>query len=455
MNATTTQANRDAYVIGLDLGTTAIKAVAVDCDGKIVATAHQRVNYVDGLADGWSEIAPGEHYEKVCEVIRSLAVELPGPVTAVSMAVASGNTMLCDRNEHALTNIISWLDRRCETDLPSRLDGLESSHVRQITGWPCITIFPLAHLAWLAENRPDIYADADWYCMSHEYLTARFTGRRVLDDSTGTTFLLIEQVAYRWHEPFLELLDLRPAHLSTLVRTGDVIGPFLPVAAECCGLSSDTVLIAGRFDHPSAALASGVTEPGQLLLSCGTSWAGFFPELNRQRIIDNALLCDPFLSASGRGWGALFSVPAVGCTIDWYIDHAIAPGQPDKLAVFNAIAGESRRGAGGLTIDLTAKPQPIDAPAHHIARAVMEGAATAVKDHLDRLAGEGITFSQAVMVGGPSHSDIWPEIIGDITGLELTIGNAHAGAYGAALTAGEAVSFFIHKKPLMQGPTTP
>ena len=430
------------YVIGLDLGTTAIKAVAVDCRGKLITTAHRSVTYANDLPDGHVELIPADHYRMVCGIIRSLASELNGPVAAVSMAVASGNTLLCDRDNTALTNIISWLDRRCKTNLPDCLTDLDSTHVRQVTGWPCIDIFPLAHLAWLRQHRPDVYAAADWVCMSHEYLTAHFTGRRVLDESTGTTGHLIDQVAYRWHQPFLDRLDLTPERLSSLIHTGDRIGTFLSDAAADCGLSTDTILIAGRFDHPSAAMASGITAPGQLLLSCGTSWAGFLPDFDRQRIVDNALLCDPYLSAAGGPWAGIFSVPAVGRTIDWYINNAIAPNQDDKLAVFNTLAAQSPPGADGLTIDLSAEPQPIDAAPHHIARAVMEAAALAVKAHLDRLTHAGLHFHQAVMVGGPSRSAVWPEIIAHITGLAITVGHAHAGAYGAALTAGNATSFF-------------
>ena len=423
------------FLIGLDLGTSAIKGVLTDQYGMVLAEAEKNTTF-HHPQPGWCEISPELHYRDVCGVIRKLSAAAPAPVTALALAAASGNTLLTDTAGQPLTNIISWLDRREEqAEIPS-LKQFSSAEVRKITGWPCVDIFPLAHLAWLRENTPDLYKHAGHYCMNTDWLLCRLTGKWLMDYSTATTFHLQNQAGKCWHQPFLQMLDIPAEKLSRLTDSGTIAGNITLQAAQDTGLFVNTRVITGCFDHPAAARSAGVLEPGQLLLSCGTSWVGFFPELERHKIIDLELLCDPFLSNRGGPWGAIFSIPYIGRAIDAYIDNYIAPGELDKYRIFNELAAEANPGANGLKIDLREPPHRFDAELRNISRAVMEGAAELLNDKLNHLKEHGINFKKAVMTGGPSHSPAWPRIIAETTGLELVTGSRHAGARGAALLAG-------------------
>lgn len=148
---------------------------------------------------------------------------------------------------------------------------------------------------------------------------------------------------------------------------------------------------------------------------------------------------DPFLTSDNGPWGAIFSVPYIGRTIDWYVDNLIAPNEKDKYRIFDELAIQSVPGADGLKIDLRETPQPIKASRKNISRAVMEGAATLLNEKIKSLAPKGMKFDTAVMVGGPSKSPIWPQIVEEITGLDVSVGSQHAGSKGAALLAGKAV----------------
>jgi sugar (pentulose or hexulose) kinase len=272
--------------------------------------------------------------------------------------------------------------------------------------------------------------------MNTDWLLFRLTGNWVMDYSTATTFHLQDQCGQCWHQPFLKMLDIPAVKLSRLTGSGELAGNLTLQAAEDTGLSINTQVISGCFDHPAGARSAGVLEPGQLLLSCGTSWVGFFPELERQKIVDMELLCDPFLSNRGGPWGAIFSIPYIGRTIDAYIDNYIAPGETDKYRIFNESAAEARHGADGLKIDLREPPRRIEAERRNVSRAVMEGAAELLNEKLTCLKGCGMNFKKAVMTGGPSNSPVWPRIIAETTGLELSAGSCYAGAKGAALLAG-------------------
>lgn len=427
--------DKTACIIGLDLGTSAVKGVLMRADRRVLKTAARPAHYRRPHPD-WVEADAEQQGRDVLGVIRELASGSPAPVRALACAAASGNTLLTDAQGRPLTPILSWMDRRCVDHQPAALGGLTSDAVRHVTGWPCVNTFPLAHLAWLREHEPDRCRQAAHVGMNTDWLLFRLTGAWRMDHSTATTFHLQDQVRRCWHRPYLERLGITEDRLSRLTGTAVPAGRITPAAASATGLTTDTIAVTGCFDHPAAARAVGVLEPGQLMLSCGTSWVGFIPCADRNAILAADLLCDPFLSDHGGPWGGMFSAPAIGPVIDWYIDHAVAPGEKNRLRIFDELASRAAPGAGGLTIDLFAPPRSIDADRAAVARAVMEGAARALNAHLVRLRAHGFRFDRAVMVGGPSNSPVWPGIIADTTGLDLSVGTSHAGAMGAAILAG-------------------
>jgi len=430
-----------ACLIGLDLGTSAIKGVLMDQSGSVLAEAGANTCLLYPR-EGWVEADPEQHYRNVCGIIRKLAEAAPGEVVALAMAAASGNTLLTDAAGTPLTNIINWMDRRAELCPPAALAGLTSEEVAQISGWPCVASFPLAHLAWLRENDPVRYKAAAHYGMDTDWLMYRLTGQWRMDHSTATTFHLQEQTSGTYYGPFLKRLDIPVEKLSALTRSGVPVGALTAQALRDTGLAGRTTVVAGCFDHPAAARAVGVLSPGQLMLSCGTSWVGFAPHHNRQTILDAHLLCDPFLSASHGVWGGMFSVPAIGPTIDWYVENVIAPGEQDRMRIFDDSAAQASPGAGGLSIDLRKPPQRVAAGRANVSRAVMEGAARLLNEKVMELKAYGFRYDRAVMVGGPAKSPVWPQIVAEMTGIEVTVGGRSEGARGAALLAGIGIGLY-------------
>lgn len=422
------------FCIGLDLGTSAIKGVLTDANGTVLAEAVAGNCFLHPR-EGWVEVEPEQHYRKVCQVIRELAAAAPVEITALAMAGASGNTLLTGIDGAPLMNIINWMDQRAEQQPPVALADLTAAQVSQVTGWPCLRAFPLAQLAWLREHQPALYADAGHYGMDTDWLLHRLTGRWVMDHSTASTFHLQEQTSGTYYEPFLQRLGLAREKLSALTASGVRVGPLTAHARCDTGLSAHTQVVTGCFDHPAAARAVGVTAPGQLLLSCGTSWVGFTPHSDRAAILGAQMLCDPFLCAENGMWGGIFSVPYIGRTIDWYIDHVIAPGAPERLRIFNEAAAAASAGAGGLEIDLRLPPRMIQADQQNVSRAVMEGAARLLNEKIVALRTHGFRYDRAVMVGGPAQSPVWPQIVAALTGLDVTVGARSAGAQGAAMLA--------------------
>jgi sugar (pentulose or hexulose) kinase len=435
-------------LIGLDVGTSAVKGVLVSTDGAKLAAA-RRVTRLLHPEPGRVELDPEEHYRSVCDLIRELAVRAPrgGRVRALAMAAASGNVLLTEGDGRPLTGIVSWLDSRSVGRTPELLPGFDPSGFHEVTGWPYSEMFPLAQLAWLRAHRPEAWERAGHVGMNTDWLLHRLSGKWGMDPSTATTFYLYNQVSGAWHKPHLELLGLAEEQLSALAASGRALGPLTAEAARDTGLSPGTLVVLGCFDHPGAARGTGVLDPGDLLLSCGTSWVGLYPVEERAPAVRQKLLVDPFLSSRGP-WAGMIALTAIGVTIEKYIDRfLLLPGEEPgrKYEIFNAAAARTPAGAGGLSLDLYRDPTDFLAevrdplaghPREHLARALMEGAAFVMRRKIEELAAAGIRARRLVMVGGPSESPVWPRIVAEVCGLALTLLNGQtAGAVGAAVLA--------------------
>jgi len=401
----------EACFIGVDLGTSSIKAVLADPRGRVLAR-EKRATELVRPSPGFVEFSSPRCYGLLCEVVRALLKAAPAGsrVKALALSGAAGDTVLMDKRGEPLCPAVSWMDSRAEQDPACDPPGIRVPDLYRIVGWPWFRGFPLAHLAWLRKNNRATWEKASVYAMNITFLYHRLTGRWGMDHSTATTFFLQDQVKRTWHEPFLDFLGLTEKQLPPLLPSGAALGKLTQQAAAETGLSRDTAVVMGAFDHPSAARGCGVLKPGDVMLSCGTSWVGFYPLPDRELALSQQMLVDPFL-APGGPWGALFSLPKVGEEVQAFVERTFA-GSYDR---FNEAAE---------------KPGP--------SRTMMERIAGDAAKRMDELAKAGLAANRVVMVGGPSESPVWPGILQKLIGLKIEIPEAgsYAGALGAALLAG-------------------
>lgn len=432
-------------LIGLDLGTSAIKGVLMAETGELLAQGKAPVQ-LDRPQPGYVEFDAEQFYHTVAGAIRRLVQALPpgGQVCGLAMASANGNTVLADSAGRPLHPAISWMDTRDRGEVNAVFGPLDAAVVHETAGWPLENMLPIAHLAWLRVHRPGLLDAAAHVAMSTEFIHYRLTGRWATDPSTATPSELLDQRHGRWHRGWLDALGIDESRLPAIVSGGSVLGAITAGAAVETGLAAGTPVLAGSFDHPSAARASGVLRQGQMLLSCGTSWVGFFPMEDRGAILRLGLLADPFQQPHGP-WGAMASLAAVSERIDGIIATHLADG-PDRFAACDRLAAQALPGAGGLMIDPVGDGPLPDLSRHSkadIARALMEGTAKHVLAWVKDLAGQGIGIEEAVMAGGPSESTMWPQVVSDVLGIPVhTMQGAHAGAVGAAILAGVGTGIF-------------
>ena len=387
--------------IGLDLGTGAIKGVCWDQKKGILHKISEAVS-INRPAPDHAELDPLQYKDQILRIINALADAAEEPVSGISFAAASGNTLLCTLEGEALTPVISWLDKRLKDwQVP------ELWQVRKTTGWPAISTFPLMHLEYFRRTKPGLLKDAI-IAMNNDYLTWHLCGKHILDNSNAAPF-------YCWDQennvpaPYLGYYGITPEQLPQILPTGTTGGT---LKKEFCQghLTPETRIVAGSFDHPAGARAVNVLEPGSMLLSCGTSWVGFYPCRSRRDVPEKEL-CDTFRSGSGGCWGAMFSVAAVGLEIENFICQRFGRNSR-RYEMFNdeALQGETPSKQKMLEV---------------IRR---------FKERFDQHSG----ISRVVLSGGPSEGRAWHKFLEKELGLPVEVSPYHSytGAVGAAMIAG-------------------
>ncbi len=387
--------------IGLDLGTGAIKGVCFNPEKGVLKKVSERVNF-NYPAENFVELDPLQYRDQVVDIINILADAADEEVSGISFAAASGNTLLCAPDGTPRTPVISWLDKRLSDWLPP-----EEWQVRQSTGWKRIPTFPLMHLEYFRRSEPELLKSSK-IAMNNDFITWQLCGRHLLDASNAAPFYLWDQQKNDYVS-YLDYYGVSAGQLPEIVPSGTVAG-ILKAEFQRGNLTANTRIVTGCFDHPAGARAVNVLEKGSMLLSCGTSWVGFYP-CSRRNDIPEDELCDIFQSGSGGCWGAMFSIPAVGVEIEDFICRHFGRGC-DRYEKFNdeALAG--------------------DTPS----RALMNRIIDRFKERFDQHPG----VKRVVISGGPSEGRGWLKYLKEKLGITIEVSPYHSytGAVGAAQIAG-------------------
>lgn len=426
----------ERYSIGLDLGTSSVKAVLFSKENGILAKESCSFEYSPAhlpCGEEYLGINMENFHGSICDVLRRLSKLIPknAQFLGIAMASASGNTVICDADGNAIIDGYSWLNRPMDDEVTAVFGGGFGSEVIDVAGWGLVSSFPLGQLSHLRVHAPDLLDKAAKVCMSTEYVLHRLTGKWGTDVSTATPFYLLDQKKRTWNNDFLKALGISEEKLPQLHECGARLGEITESAARDTGLPVGSPVYLGSFDHPTAARASNVEKQGDLLISCGTSWVCFFPMNRREQIVASGLLTDPFLSPDGA-WGAMLSLTRASEQINAVVERYIGTGE-DKFQLLDTYASAAKSGAGGLEFNPIEEIPDLSAyTKENIARALMEGIARALKERVECF----VKPKRITMCGGPSNSPVWRAVLSDIFGVPISVTyGAHSGAVGAAMYA--------------------
>lgn len=432
---------RERYCIGLDIGTSSVKGVLIDDGETVLRTARVPFTYSRDEAGGIT-VGAQAYFDGCMSALQQLAKGLPaGCECLVSVASASGNLLVLDKDMLPATPIFNWQDTRVREEVGQVFPDFDYDSYYRSTGWAFDgKTFPLALLCWLRVRHPELLDSCGKVCMSTEYMLWRLTGEWGIAPSAGTPFYLIDQTTGHYRTDILARLGIGEEKLPPVGKTGSLLGCVSPEGAALSGLPVGTRVLLGTFDHPSAARGTGVHEEGQLLLSCGSSWVGFYPMKERETALKARMLVDPFLSEAGGCWAGMVSLASVSGRIEAYTRRYVSDG-PACYKQLVEFAAQSEPGAGGLRLDILSDEIPAGIEGcerRHIARAIMENVVDMLACRIEELRDKGLACREATMVGGPSESPLWMELIAARLGIPVHAGHgAYAGAVGAARLAAE------------------
>jgi xylulokinase len=260
-------------LLGLDVGTTGTKVALFDVQGKMVALASRGYGLITPQA-GWVEQDPEELWQAVVETLRAVSQRC-GPhdrIVALSQSSQGGTTIPVDAEGHPTHHAISWMDGRAEEEAYRVKNQWGEEFIRTVTGWPLQSGLPLQHIAWFKQNCPAEFAATRQFLFVNDFISLRLTGRLCMNPSDASITQLMNIATADWDERLIGAAGIQRGQLSPIQASGYVMGHLVEAASQATGLPQDTLVVNGAHDQYCAAVGTGVTRPGRMLLSCGTAW---------------------------------------------------------------------------------------------------------------------------------------------------------------------------------------
>lgn len=422
------------YLMGLDVGTSSVKAVLMSYDGRIANVKTKKHTY---YFENNMKLMDAELFCENCfSVINEISseIDINDNITSVCVSGAGGNLMFV-KNGKSCSPVYGWQTTFDDKVTEKVLSGCSREDIYDIVGWGKLKGFPLTGLAYIKMTEPQTIKNADKICMHIEYLNYLLTGNWGITRSMGTTFFLIDQKSGKYSKELLDLIGITEDKLLPIVDNCSVLGTVNKFAAGKTGLKEGTPVVAGTFDHPAAARGVGVSKENEALISCGTSWVVFVPFADRETPASKNMLIDPFMAPEGN-WCGMKSVSSVSETIESLKQAFLGNVSYDE---FDELASKSSFGCNGLSIE-DENTDVIGYEKSDVARAIMECIAKKVKRFFDELE---LTTETVRLVGGITNSKVWCEVISQVTGKNVKVVNGeHAGAVGSAIMAGVAIGVY-------------
>jgi xylulokinase len=415
-------------LVGLDVGTTGVKAVAISPEGKVLATDEESYP-LSTPRPGWAEQDPEDWWRAAETVI----TRLPFDEIRLGLSGQMHGLVCLDDADRVLRPAILWNDQRTAAECAEIEERLGLERLIALTGNRALTGFTAPKLLWLRRHEPEVYGRIRRILLPKDYVLLRLTGEHGIDAADASGTLLFDVRARRWSDEVTDALEI-PRE-------------WLPPASE-------STAHGGAGDQQAAALGVGVVRPGTLSIVLGTSGV-VFAALPEYRAEPEARV-HVFCHAVPGTWEAMGVMLSAAGALRWFRD-TLAPGTSFGQLVSEA--EEWPAGAEGLTFlpYLAGERTPHADPSARavfeglslrhgrggLVRAVLEGVAYGLRDSLELLRGLGVDAEVGRASGGGARSRLWLEIAASVLGVPLELTEVEEGsAYGAALLAGVSNGVF-------------
>jgi len=444
--------------LGIDIGTSGTKTIAMTEDGSILteASASYPASHPKPL---WSEQDPELWWKATVKTVRkvvSAAKAKPEDVKAIGLSGQMHGSVFLDDKDQVIRPALLWNDQRtaaeCE-EIETRAGGRKA--LIKMVANPALTGFTAPKILWLRNNEPKNFDKLKKVLLPKDEIRRRLTGEYATEVSDASGMLLLDVAKRKWSTRLLSKLELDTDLLGEVYESEDVTGTLTTAAAKKLGLTTDCKVVGGAGDCAANALGNGVVKKGVLASSLGTSGVMFVH--SDEMAADPAGRLHTFCHAVRGKWHMMGVTLCAAGTLEWFVQKLCSDmrgprGKVDPYSTLMKEAQEAPIGSEGLMVlpYLAGERTPHADPdargcfvgltlkhgRGHVTRSILEGVTYSLRESLEVLQEMDIPVRQVRAGGGGAKSSLWRQIQADVFGKKVVTLNAEQGpAYGVALLA--------------------
>jgi len=453
--------------LGIDAGTTSLKAALFDMTGRALAVDLQEYQ-LKTPAPSWVELEAKVYWQVCCRAIRNVLsrANVEGRQVAALAISSQGETLIpVDADGQPTRPAIVWLDNRATDAVEWISSAFDAKVLHHTTGQVAVTpTWPACKILWMRRHEPGVFARSVRFLLLEDYLLYRLTGRFVTERCLQTSSLLLDIQSGTWWEPMLGETGITSEQLGELMDPGEVAGPLSPDGAKATGLAQSTVAVCGGMDVAVGAIGAGNITPGMITETTGSVLAEL-ATLERPLFDPERRAPCHYHALAGRycllPWGQ-----TAGMALRWFrdqffgLERRVAEGAGiDGYEIMTGLAARVPAGCDGLVVlpHLEGAACPEFNPAAravffgatlrhtrgHFVRAILEAVAYMLKRHVDIIEDLGVTVGEVSSLGGGARSRLWLQIKADVLQKPVVVvPGEEVACLGAALMAAVATGAF-------------
>jgi xylulokinase len=437
------------YIIGIDLGTSAVKTVLVNKKGEICAEASKNYLLLHEKT-GYSEQNPEEWIQQTARALNELISKSdvrPEDIEGISYSGQMHGLVLLDKNHNLLRHAILWNDTRTTAQCHQLYEMIGEKRLLEITKNQALEGFTLPKLLWVKEHEPEIFDQAAVFMLPKDYLRFKMTGliHSEYSDAAGTLLLNVSEK--KWSEELCQLVGIDISICPSLVESSECVGTINEEFSQKTGLTLSTKVFAGGADNACGAIGAGILSSGETLCSIGTSGVVLSYEERNDR--DFAGKVHYFNHGKENAFYTMGVTLSAGHSLSWFRDNfAENESFEELLADINNVP----IGSNGLLFtpylvgertphaDAAIRGSFIGMDASHkkrdFTRAVIEGITFSLNESIEIIRENGKEITSIVSIGGGAKNDSWLQIQADVFNTKIIKLSTEQGpALGAAMLA--------------------
>ena len=447
--------------LGIDVGTGGTRALVMDAEGQVVASASAEHQHFASPRPGWAEQDPRDWWQACGTAVRK-ALQTSGiraeDIACVGFSGQMHGAVLLDTADEVVRPALIWCDQRSEAQSVELEKIFGRDRLIKLTCNPPLTNFTLTKFLWVREIEPQNWARVKHVMLPKDYVRFRLTGERAIDMADASGTLLLDVAHRRWSKEVLAKTAIDEKLLPALFESPEVCGKVSATGAEATSLRPGTPVVAGAGDQAAGAVGMGIARVGAVSATIGTSGV-VFASTDRPAM-DPAGRLHTFCHAIPGRWHVMGVTQAAGLSLRWYRDNfgqaspaAQKKDGRDPYDVFADEAASAPAGSEGAIwapylmgertphLDPNARAALVGLTASHtrahVIRAILEGVAFSLKDTFTIFEEMNVPVTAIRLGGGGARSPLWRQIQADVYSHEVEIVAAEEGAaYGAAILAG-------------------